>query len=677
MFTTIRSKLFFFITLVMLVTAGAVLFFTYQGVGDAMHKAGRESAQNVLNLVKLNIRDTYFKIRAGKIATIRERRDQLRDSAKISASVIARAGKLVESGNISEQRSREQILDWLGTIRFPQKVGVFALDQDGLVLAHTNPAMIGTSITHITDLKRRKLATAMRYDKVKKRGEYAVFHWNPPGKSSSGKMMAYFMPIADYQWTLGTVVSIEDIETEAQTKLDKAVESLSAIFADIHIAKTGCAMVLEGDRKILIPPCDNWGGQGSERPELDSKLIDAIMDAAKSDLGSAHYVPDAGQDKSELQIYANYFQPLDWYFAVYLPVEELRQPARALITRQTVVIGLIFIASLIISFFLVSRISKPLKMLANHAKEIAGHDFSQPITSEDTVDQVLGKYRDEVGGLARSFSFMKSELNQNIRELMETTATKERILGELDVARSIQMGILPKTFPPFPHSKALDLFAVLEPAKTVGGDLYDFFFIDEKHICFTIGDVSDKGVPAALFMVITRTLIKILADPDSTPAEIMVRINDTLSLDNPNSMFVTLIIGVLDVETGHVRYSNGGHNPPIVLRNDGEISFRDGISGPAVGAMEEMPYEELELTLAPGESLFLYTDGVTEAMDKDNVEYSDERLLETVVSLADKSVTEVINGVMQDVCAHASNAGYQSDDITMLMLHYNGISQDE
>jgi sigma-B regulation protein RsbU (phosphoserine phosphatase) len=672
MFTTLRSKLFFFITLTMLVTALGILYFTYRDVGDAMRQAGRDSAQNVLNLVQLNIQSTYLKMQADKIATVRDRRENLRDSAQIVATVVERVGRLVTEGKISEERYRAGVLDWLGTVKFPQQVGVFAFDLWGKVLVHTDDSRTGINMTDVRDLKQRNLGYVMRTDRVSPRGDFAVFHWDTSDHEAAGKQMAYFIPVPELELTLGTVVPIGNIETEAQAKLDEAINNLANILSDIHIAKTGCAMVVDGHGRVLIPPCERQVSERTADTPGERKLIDTIVSASKRPDGSADYVDTAGGTRTELQIYASYFEPLDWYFAVYLPSEEIRQPARTLVSRQTLVIILIFVASLVIFFFLVSRISQPLNLLASHAKEIAGHDFSQPLPSEDPIDQALGKYRDEVGRLAQSFIFMKSELNKNIRNLMETTAANERILGELNVARSIQMGILPKIFPPFPDCDAIDLYALLEPAKSVGGDLYDFFFVDENHLCFTVGDVSDKGVPASLFMVITRTLIKILAVPGSGPAAIMQRINDTLTQDNPNAMFVTLLVGLIDIRTGHVRYANGGHNLPIIVVKGEEAVYRAGLSGPVVGALPEMTYSELELDLAPGDGLFLYTDGVTEAMDENHHLYSDPRLLEVVNRLADQSVREIVDGVMQDVGVHTAKAEYQSDDITIFMIRYEG-----
>jgi sigma-B regulation protein RsbU (phosphoserine phosphatase) len=245
-----------------------------------------------------------------------------------------------------------------------------------------------------------------------------------------------------------------------------------------------------------------------------------------------------------------------------------------------------------------------------------------------------------------------------------------RMETELNVAREIQMGVIPKVFPPFPDQDNFDLYADLIPAREVGGDLYDFFFMDEDHLCFTIGDVADKGVPASLFMVITRTLVKNLSPFCTSPADLMTRINDILSIDNPKSLFVTLFIGVLNLKTGEVAYANGGHNPSVIFSGSKGIFYKTGISGPAVGAMPDMTYEDLSFTLEPGDSIFLYTDGVTEAMDKEMNEFTDKALLKICTTLEKESVTQVVKEVLQQVRRHAGKTP-QSDDIAMLMLRFH------
>jgi sigma-B regulation protein RsbU (phosphoserine phosphatase) len=279
--------------------------------------------------------------------------------------------------------------------------------------------------------------------------------------------------------------------------------------------------------------------------------------------------------------------------------------------------------------------------------------------------------KDEVGKLAVAFDFMKDSLKQYIKDLTETTAAKERIESELKIARDIQMGMLPKTFPPFPQRKELDIYAMIEPAKEVGGDLYDFFFLDEDHLCFAIGDVSGKGVPAALFMAITMTLLKTKAGEEMSPSAVLTRVNHDLSQDNPYSMFVTIFLGVLNVRTGKLAYSNGGHNPPWLLHHHGDVLCLQGSGGAALGAIEDVVYQPQDMFFQKGDTLFLYTDGVTEAMNEKEELFGDGRLQGVLLTLKESPVEALVDGVMNEVKGFSKGVP-QSDDITMLVLRYLG-----
>lgn len=264
-----------------------------------------------------------------------------------------------------------------------------------------------------------------------------------------------------------------------------------------------------------------------------------------------------------------------------------------------------------------------------------------------------------------------------IQEIIATTAARERIESELNVAREIQMGTLPTEFTFEPEHKELDVYAYLLPAQEVGGDLYDFFFVDEEHLCFTLGDVAGKGVPAALFMVITKELISnnVLLG-NLSPADVMTWINKMLYRGNPSAMFVTLVIGILNVTTGEVHYANGGHVPPIFVGCEDGLCYKKELSGPVVGAIPGISYKDISVTLQPGEAFFLCSDGVTEAMNEEDELFSDARLLEDFARIKENSSKEVVEGILSEVKIHAGNAP-QSDDIAMLMIRWNPESRDQ
>ena len=255
--------------------------------------------------------------------------------------------------------------------------------------------------------------------------------------------------------------------------------------------------------------------------------------------------------------------------------------------------------------------------------------------------------------------------------LTEAFLEKQRIEESLKLAADIQMGMLPSTFPAYPERNDFDLFAGIIPAKEVGGDFYDFFLIDKKHLCFVIGDVSGKGIPAALFMALTKTQIKASSSRRRTPGDVLYRANNDLCHENESGMFCTLFYGIMNTETGEVTYANAGHNPPYLITNSGEPVQIESTGGIALGVMEEMEFESATFTASKGDSMFLYTDGVNEAMNEADEEYSYERLEDYLKENSTGSITDMVNKNLESVKEFAG-AAPQSDDITVLALRYLG-----
>ena len=252
-------------------------------------------------------------------------------------------------------------------------------------------------------------------------------------------------------------------------------------------------------------------------------------------------------------------------------------------------------------------------------------------------------------------------------------AAKARMQEELNVGRDIQRSMLPRVFPAFPDRKELELYAVLEPALEVGGDLYDFFLVDDHRLCFVIGDVSGNGVPAALFMAMTKIMVKTRAASDPSPASIVTHVNDALSAENDSCMFVTLYLGILNLRDGTLLTTNAGHNPPLLKRKDAPFEWMTAQDGPMVGPMPGIAYKESTFRLEPGDELFLYTDGVTEADNRRRELFGNDRLKATLTQSRAGSVVDRIGEVMNAVKRFAGDVP-QADDITILGLRYHGVA---
>ena len=325
-----------------------------------------------------------------------------------------------------------------------------------------------------------------------------------------------------------------------------------------------------------------------------------------------------------------------------------------------VIIFFMTLGALVIFFFMHRSILsaiKPLSYLSASSHEVAKGNFDTPLPTFE--------HDDEIKQLRDSFDTMQHSLKRYVKELKETVTSKASMESELNIAHHIQMAMLPKTFPAFPHRNDIEIYGMLTPAKSVGGDLYDFMLRDDE-LFFCIGDVSGKGVPASLVMAVSRTLFRNVAAHVDKPHLIMEAMNDSICDGNDSCMFVTLFIGVLDLKTGHLRYCNAGHNPPYLqnklLTSDANFP---------VGAIPGWEFIEEEVDIAPGETLFLYTDGLTEAEDASHKEFGDLRVQKMIVSslAANDTPKQMIDNMTAAVRQFVGETE-QSDDLTMLVIRY-------
>lgn len=341
--------------------------------------------------------------------------------------------------------------------------------------------------------------------------------------------------------------------------------------------------------------------------------------------------------------------------------------------KTSILVGAgMFALSMALGWLLVDRIVGPLMRLTTFTRNIGQRNF-QADEAETAAMQAISRRRsDEVGSLAEAMTAMIARLQRYLVEMEIATAARERVEGELSAARDIQVGMLPRTFPPFPDRGDIDIFALLESAKHVGGDLYDYLLIDENRLFFVVGDVSGKGVPAALFMAMTTTLFKASALSGRSTSEIMERVNAELARDNAAEMFVTAFSGILDLRTGAVDYSDGGHEAPFVVRADGSVARLAKQPGLALGVMDDTRYATTRFQLNPGDALVLFTDGVSEATDAEDGLYTIGRIEAALTAAkAEPTARRIAEGLAEDVRVFVGEVA-QSDDIAILVIRYEG-----
>ena len=341
--------------------------------------------------------------------------------------------------------------------------------------------------------------------------------------------------------------------------------------------------------------------------------------------------------------------------------EHRRNFLRSIIISATI-LTLLFIA--LYAFLLYMGIIRPILFVTYETSHLAEHH------GELTGLLKKIRHRNEIGKLANSVEKMSRDMNKYIEDLTHATAEKERLGAELNVAKQIQSEMLPRVFPPYKDHPEIELYASMTPAKEVGGDFYDFYMLDDDHFAMVVGDVSGKGVPAALFMVITKTLLKDTAAHEHNPAKVFEHVNKILCESNESGLFVTCWMGILTISTGELNFANAGHNAPV-LENNGKIEYLSTKPNLMLAAMDGLPYTNNTIKLNKGDRLFIYTDGLTEATNDYDELYGEDRLLSVLKSVqgtgkTSRDILDIVRNDLNDFVLEAP----QFDDITMLCMIY-------
>ena len=467
--------------------------------------------------------------------------------------------------------------------------------------------------------------------------------YNPDDIYSKDMIASYCQPLKDKEGQYIGTLSV-DISLEWLSKTISAVKPYPNSYS-IMIGQGGTYFVHPDSTKLVYQTIFT---ESMEHP-----------DTAMSNLGHAMQRGEEGMRQLNLNGEDCYvfYKPLGttgWSVAIVCPESDIFGSFNRLRRAVTgaVITGLILL--MLVCFQIIRRELRPLTRLARQAETISSGDFSMTLPDDGR--------RDEVGQLRQSFSEMQQSLVNYIEELKSTTAQKASIERELKVASDIQMSMVPRMFPPFPNRNDIDLYASMTPAKEVGGDLYDFF-IQEEILYFCVGDVSGKGIPASLFMAVTRNLFRIVAQQGYSPAEIATQVNDHLCRDNDQGMFVTMFIGKADLRTGHLDYCNCGHNAPILNGQFLKMQYTNR----ALGFLEGIPFYGESIDNIKGEQVLLYTDGLNEAENPKQELLGNERLIELMQDAKDLDAQQVIDMLLAAVETHRAGA-IPSDDLTLLCL---------
>lgn len=483
----------------------------------------------------------------------------------------------------------------------------------------------------------------------------------------------YYDPVPETLMLTYSVPKLNDAgEVTAVFTADISLEWVDKSLLSLPMGRTGEPFLISEKQEIIVSSHPEW---------MMSETLQSLAEKAKTpqDAEDFRHISKMIQDKPwgyfryhrpDRDEYARlYFRTLrqtKWTIGCIIPEREVTELLHQ-IMRILLVVGVLGISLMGISSWWIARsVSKPLHALSNAAEELAHGMFETELPSS------VG--RNEIARLVHSFDLMRTDLKRYISDVTETARAKERIRSELNLARSIQYGMVSKNFEP-PRRYGIEVYASMESALEVGGDLYDFEMLDDDHFYFCIGDVSGKGIPASLFMAVGKTLIKSTMLALRDPAQVLTRVNQELNRDNEQTLFITALCGVMNRKTGEIIYANAGHNPPILLVPGRPPIYPDMEPGFPLALTEGAQYWNQGMTLPPGGTLFLYTDGATDAENPDAEFYGSSRLLSEIGSLAADSVRGLVESILERIHAFARSAK-QSDDITILAFSRENIAEN-
>ena len=468
------------------------------------------------------------------------------------------------------------------------------------------------------------------------------------------KICSYGIPIYSEEGKFVGVMSV-DIDQKWMSKIIGSLKPYPNSFT-IALGRGGIFLV-HPDSPIL-------GSQTIFTQYMENGIEDVYqlgenMTSGKRGMMSLSNKIAGGKDDS--YIFFTPFKQMGWSVGLICPESDIYGGFNSMKWLLIIMTLIGLFAMMVVCIIFIRNRVHPLEHLAESANVIARGNFNKeiPVIPGD----------DEIAQLSKAFRDMQHSLVEYIEELKSTTAKKERIEGELRIAHDIQMGMIPKIFPPYPDRDDIDIYASLTPAKEVGGDLYDFLIYDNSFY-FCIGDVSGKGVPASLLMAVCRNLFRTVAGQGLQPSQIVKTINDTMGESNESGMFITLFVGKVDMNTGHLTFCNAGHNPPVMINSQGEASYMELIPNVPAGIFDGFDFEQQEVDTIDGISLFLYTDGLTEAEDEHKNLYNDDRLIEELSQRQNLKAMELVEVISASVKQHVGEAE-QSDDLTIMAVRIN------
>lgn len=648
-FLSLRVKLMLLAALIVCLACAPVIYLGYRDAYESSEKLALEKFNSVSRIVDEETKLAYLNAQATLASKVGIEKDNLRDLSDLAEAML-------EAGEVRPLVSLMNVASGGGT-----HVALFSAQ--GKIL-FTSDLLAAAFKSGVRDYLGESIAGYAKTMRQRRQREF-ISYFEYTDENARIHPMLFSVRVGT-RHTIFMAAEIDYIQDAKAERIDEIESNLRDMVRLLPIDDQMTVVVQNSVGTILAGKGPlSLEGIFDKRPEIYNEALTK---------GSAQGVLDDEGVAEDLLYVVRYFKALDCYMQITLPMEEVARPAQIYAMRVMAIVGVIFLVVACFGLWLVSVFLQPLKRVAVGAKRLERVNFSECDISE-RLQRILKDLprgeKDEVGQVSSAFFRMVQALEKNIADLKKSLLRQHGMEGELNAAREIQRGMLPAGDGHF-ASAGFEADALMDPAREVGGDFFDVFESADGRKVLVMGDVSGKGVSAALLMSCTLTLVRTASGEDISPAAVMKRVNDNLARSNPSCMFVTLWIGLFDPKTGHLVFANGAHCPPAVLsRRTGKVRWLTELSGPLVGVMDVAEFIDREVDLGEDEVCFVYTDGVSEAMNERRELFGAKRIEQALVSRPIGHTKEVLQVMMDAIVLHRGTAD-QSDDITMLAFAREG-----
>ncbi len=647
---SLRGKLIILVVVAIALSTIPIIGLATKRLAFTAYKHGLMIMEDTTQIVEDSINAAYLASLKNRISEVLWYKKQLRESAAL----------LRIAWNSSEgELQREMSLHQQSLSSEGQYMDVFIEEGGHCHSLLGMPLLRKLGITYNQkDYKERPLFSLLKKESLSPEGDFAVFRVRAEENLERGthrEILVYFLPVPERGGVLSLAMEV-DITTEEMEARQEIIRKTQETIDALTLFENSGIILTDGLRQPLA-------SRGEGVQFFLNQISPHTMQRYRSRAESRRWHNLDIQELEDKILYrVIYFKSLDWYLFVTIPHADINKLSAELANDMVLLTLVLLSVSLLLTFGIASWLFKPLRLLICKVLVLAKTDFNVQ-NSAAFADGLPVERKDEVGQLASAFAYLGRALHKNVRALLEMTISKERMESELNTAKEIQMGILPEISPDIPCEPA----ALLVPAKEVGGDLYDCFLLDDGRLALVVGDVSDKGVAAALFMAMTLQLIRYALTEERDPGIVMTKVNSCLSANNKSCMFVTLFIGIFDPESGTLEYANGGHCLPLVVAGKGDnegVRKLEELSGPVVGALPDMVYATHRAQLVEGDICLLYTDGVSEAMNSAKELFGEKRIEELLAYNRKASSKDLVAAIYTALLKYRKDTP-QSDDITI------------